>query len=126
MTEFELVMAAAEVDNTANFIGETGIALTTGYLLIAYYMGTKLTFGQTVLINSLYVLVSLLFYFAGEEKAALKDYFETEALKLNPDIPYRDVVQGSDALLPFPLILTLVVTMSCLAFMWRVRHPKTK
>ena len=54
----------------------------------------------------------------------LKEYFESEALKLNPDIPYTDVMQGDDALLPFPLIFTIVVTFSCLAFMWRVRHPK--
>ena len=125
MTEFELIMAAAEVDNSSNFLGETGVALTTGYLLIAYYVGAKLTHGQTALVNSLYVCVSFMFYFVGREKAALKDYFESEALKLNPDIPYRDVMQGNEALFPFSLILTVVITTSCLAFMWRVRHPRS-
>ena len=124
MTEYELVMAAAETGNSANFIGETGIAITTGYLLIAYYIGGKLTFGQVALINSLYVVLTMGLYFTGQEKAELKEYFETEALKLNPEIPYTDVLDGGDALLPFQLIFTVVITLACLAFMWRVRHPK--
>lgn len=124
MTEFELVMAAAEVDNMNNFIGDTGIAMTTGYLLVAYYIGEKLTIGQVTLINSLYISMSIAFYYAGEEKTALKDYFEGEALKLNPDIPYRDVFEGNEAILPFKLMFTAIVVVACLGFMWRVRHPK--
>lgn len=56
MTIFELVVAAQGEAQAALTINESGLAALTGYLLIAYFTGAKLTLFQVSLVNTIFVL----------------------------------------------------------------------
>lgn len=123
MTEYELVAAAAAMGEVQQGLNETAFAILTGYLLIAHYIGRELSFGQVLFVNMMFILMQAVIHFTGAEKGDLAAYFESEARRLNPEIPFRDVIQGKDAP-PVPEIMVVLVTIAALAFMWRVRHPK--
>jgi hypothetical protein len=125
MTEYELVSLSAEMAQIYQGINETALAILTGYLLIAHYIGKDLSFGQVSFVNVLFAINQVALFFTGQEKGDVAAYFESEARKLNPDIPFRDVVQGESAL-PLTELTYVLVTLAALAFMWRVRHPKAK
>ena len=124
MTEYELVSISAEMAQIYQGINETALAILTGYLLIAHYIGKNLSLGQVSFVNILFVLNQFALFFTGQEKAEVAAYFEAEASKLNPEIPFREVVQGESAL-PVAELTYILVTVAALAFMWRVRHPKS-
>ncbi len=60
MTEFELVDAIQSVmaNATANFTGL--VTLITGYLVVAYIVGSKLSKLQNSIITSLFLIISML------------------------------------------------------------------
>ena len=118
-------MAALETDHTLQAQGEFTFGVTTGYLVLAHFIGRQLSLGQVALVNTLFIAAQLTFLATTREKVQVISYFESEALKLNPDLPYVTVVIGEGAL-PFVEITTFIVTLACLAFMWRVRHPKAE
>lgn len=83
-----------------------------------------MSFGQVSFVNILFLINQFALFFTGQEKAEVAAYFETEARRLNPEIPFREVVQGEGAL-PIAELTYILVTLAALAFMWRVRHPKS-
>ncbi len=125
MTEYEFVSLSAEMAQIYQGINETALAILTGYLLIAHYIGKELSFGQVSFVNLLFVINQVVLFFTGQEKGDVGAYFESEARKLNPEIPFREVVQGETGL-PIAELTYILVTLAALAFMWRVRHPKTE
>lgn len=125
MTEYEFVSLSAEMAQIYQGINETALAILTGYLLIAHYIGKELSFGQVSFVNLLFVINQVVLFFTGQEKGDVGVYFESEARKLNPEIPFREVVQGETGL-PIAELTYILVTLAALAFMWRVRHPKTE
>jgi hypothetical protein len=56
MTVAELVgIAQGEIQNVLA-LSEASLTLTTGYLLVAYFVGAKLTFFQVSLVNVIFLL----------------------------------------------------------------------
>jgi len=92
----------------------------TGYLVVAFVSGDRLTNIQVTIINILFLFVSGLFIF-GTTGYFLRQMDHTQKLhELSPEEP---------SLMSIGLILFVGVTMvlgiiACLSFMWSARHPK--
>ena len=120
MTEAELV------DAWGLFLGNSQTALglylsvLTGYLIIAYLVGEKLTRTQVVIVTVLYVCANTiisLWFFAWWSRAL---EFAMEAKQLNPN---RQVANSVGATWSITVMLFMAIVAS-LYFMWSIRHPK--
>lgn len=120
MTEYELadLMGAASGDSLV-FIPLV-ISVVSGYLVVAWLVGSRLTRSQLYLINSLFVGMTTLLGFAWYTRIRVALSYQDELLGLNPD---RVELVGA-WLIPAVTILGLSGLVSCLKFMWDVRHPK--
>ena len=122
MTEAELVSAAQAL--WANVIALIAILISvvSAYLVIAYLVGSKLTHSQAVIVNTLYVLVSVFLVWAmfvlaqrGIEVAALAIDLSTQ----------RDLGPTSNVARALVAMFG-VCSLASLKFMWDVRHPNTE
>ena len=122
MTESELVEAwGLFLGNSQTGLG-LYLSILSGYLIIAYLVGAKLTRLQVWIVTTLFIWssASVSLWFAAWWGRALE--FALEAKKLNPE---RQVDNSPEALLVFTLMLWGGIVAS-LFFMWSVRHPKTE
>ena len=125
MTEYELISAISEVSTGLRASNEFGLAVLTGYLLIAHYVGRSLSFGQVAFVNVMFVAVQLSLHLGAQEDAEILAYLEQQAVQLNPNLPFnKDVSTAFGGI--FTHLAVLLITSACLAFMWRVRHPKAE
>jgi hypothetical protein len=122
MSESELVEAwGLFLGNSQAGLG-LYLSILSGYLIIAYLVGAKLTRAQVSIVTALFVFstASVSLWFAAWSQRALE--FAMEAKQLNPD---RQVSNSTEALLIFTSMLFLGIIAS-LYFMWSIRHPKTE
>jgi hypothetical protein len=122
MTEAELVEAwGLFLGNSQSGLG-LYLSIISGYLIIAYLVGAKLTRVQASIVTTLFAFasVSVSLWFAAWWGRALE--FAMEAKQLNPS---RQVDNSPEAIMVFTLMLWLGIVAS-LYFMWSVRHPKTE
>ncbi len=118
-TDVEQIVAVAQltteqlggVSNAMNLY----LTVTSGFLLVAYFIGKDLTRLQTTIITVLYVV------FATFNTLAVMTYFQsafyfghTYGLGRVPSWPIYGM----------PILFGLGI-LACLKFMWDVRHPKT-
>ena len=98
------------------------LSIISGYLIIAYLVGAKLSRVQVWIVNTLSVFSSSSdsLWFAAWRGRALE--FALEAKQLNPN---RQVSNSPEALLVFTVMVRLGIVAS-LFFMWSVRHSKTE
>ena len=98
------------------------ITVTSGYLIVAYLAGDKLTPSQLTIITTLYVVMALLASYGATSWIIRGAYFSLELAKSQPDVPtYTTYVVP--IMMGFLLVGGIV---ACLKFMWDVRHPKSK
>jgi hypothetical protein len=122
MTEAELV------ESWGLFLGNSQaglglyVSILTGYLIVAYLVGAKLTRVQVWIVTTLFTFAStsVSLWFSAWWGRALE--FALEAKELNPN---RRVDNSPEALWIFTIMLWLGIVAS-LYFMWTVRHPKTE
>ena len=120
MTEAELVEAwGLFLGNSQTALG-LFLSVLTGYLIIAYLVGDKLTRTQVLILTVIYVcattIISIWFY--AWWSRALE--FAMEAKQLNPD---RQVANNAQAARGITLMLFMAIFAS-LYFMWGVRRKK--
>ena len=122
MTEAELVEAwGIFLGNSQAGLG-LYLSILTGYLIVAYLVGEKLTRVQVVIVSVLFVFATTsisLWFFAWWSRAL---EFAMEAKRLNPDRHVSNSLQAT-------WILTSMLFMGIAAslyFMWTVRHPKAE
>ena len=120
MTEAELVEAwGLFLGNSQTGLG-LYLSLLTGYLIIAYLVGEKLTRSQVLIVSILYFFANSmisLWFFAWWSRAL---EFAMEAKQLNPD---RQVANSQGITLSITAFLFMAIVAS-LYFMWSVRRPK--
>ena len=122
MTEAELVEHAQMAFGNAIAAFTVIFTMLSAYLVVAYFVGKKLSFSQVAIINTFFTIsvVWMIFsevgFFAGGIQSTL------EVFDINP----------SRALMPLhpsmPLYLAgidFLILAACLKFMWDIRHPKT-
>lgn len=124
MTAADWIEMAQTADS--NTIACFGILITlmSGYLVVAYLVGEKLTRAQVVIVNALYVISAL-------SVMAAHSNHNYEALLARHHAHFADpqVATAVD-----PALLTVIPTslalinicliVSSLYFMWSIRHPR--
>ena len=122
MTEAELVEAwGLFLGNSQAGLG-LYLSILSGYLIIAYLIGNKLTRAQVTIVSALFVFstTSVSLWFWAWWGRALE--FAMEAKQLNPS---RQVANSPAAHYIFTSMLLLGIA-AALYFMWTIRHPKTE
>ena len=120
MTEAELVEAwGLFLGNSQTALG-LYLSVLSGYLIIAYLVGDKLTRAQVVIVTVLYVCATTiitLWFFAWWSRAL---EFAMEAKQLNPDRQVANSVQTTWSI----TVMLFMAIVASLYFMWSIRHPK--
>jgi len=122
MTEAEIINSMTEYFGLNAEMLSIYLTVTSGYLIVAYLVGNKLTRFQLVIISGLYVI------FAGATTYLAVGYgmrgiHYAESLRnLSPSTPLysTDAIPGAIA---FVLLGGIVASLT---FMWQSRHPKTE
>ena len=122
MTEAELwELILMSQSNMATFMA-LYFSVVSGYLIVSYLVGDKLTTLQSTLISGLFVIFGLLctlgtVAFLGRAAFLLQFTDETYRSPLSVVIPYTPFITAA---------ILLIGVVACLKFMWDVRHPKTE
>jgi hypothetical protein len=122
MTEMELIESSATYNGLMQGWVSAYFAAFTGYCIVAYLAGSKLTTRQAAFVGGCYVVFSCLCIFGAYGAGMLMTAFANEVEVVNPQ---RSFVAN------FPVIYIsvaiFVTTMfGSLKFMWDIRHPKTE
>jgi len=97
--------------------------LLFGYLVVAYFVGGKLTKIQSFIFSSLYLAAMLGNFFSASSSAIVALGFQAK---------YVEVSGGTGAASLSPMfvlagvVMNLGMLLASLYFMWSVRHPKTE
>ena len=122
MTEAELVSAAQAV--WANVIALIAIMLSilSAYLVVAYMAGNKMTHSQVVIVNSLFVLVSIFLLWGAFTLVQRAIEMATLAIDMSIQRTLGPTPNVARAI----VVIFGVCPLASLKFMWDVRHPKTE
>ena len=98
------------------------ITIISGYLVVAYIAGAKMTRAQVTLVNVLYVLMSAFLIWACREMALRAAVFEDTAYAMATGQVSELYARGDVAVaIIYAFSLALLASFK---FMWDVRHPK--
>ena len=102
------------------------LTLVSGYMVIAYLVGEKLTVFQVTLVNSMYVLSGSTLLLSNYGSVLDSTTARTQAGLLVSELAMIMGIDASPTLLASLVagINTLFIVISLL-FMWQVRHPKS-
>ena len=121
MTEYEAFDLLTNVFSNMWAMNQFGFGLITAYCLLAYYIGSKLTFFQVTFVNVCFLVmnaVTTLAVFNGVRRVRyLLDSLPDSAIESMPV-----ALVPTSGFVSFGLLLLI----GCYAFMWSIRHPKTE
>ena len=125
MTVVEL-MGMSQGDATlAMMQSENALAVLTGYLLIAYFIGAKLTVFQVTFVNSVFLLSRFATFLALQGTVQRNAHWNKRIQEIDASIPFGVLSDtGRGSLTAWALFCA--ITFGALLFMWQVRHPKTE
>ena len=122
MTEAELLESAGVA--WSNFITSFSLAITiiSGYLIVAYTVGSSLTRSQIILVNALFLgtMVSIVLGLNGFGASAAD--FESVAWAMTSQRAFEPTPWARWGVILF----VVLIVFGALQFMKDVRHPKTK
>ena len=128
MTDAELLSLSQMEIEIIQGLGEWGITILTGYLLIAYVIGKNLNLFQVAFINTVFIVL-----FVGVLDSSLSSQRVVANLmeilhQQNPELAIQVGYERNEspAVVWLRPIITAVMALGALAFMWSVRHPKTE
>ena len=100
------------------------MTVLTGYLVITFFVGAKLTKFQVCFVNVVFLLSYISTWQTLIEYIATVEYFR-EALKaLESELPLAGT--NLNAKPAYSIAVACLLTIGALYFMWSVRHPKYK
>ena len=98
------------------------MTVTSGFLIVAYLAGSKLSRPQVFIISTLYIGMAALAAYAATVWVLRGYFFAYQQLEMDDSIPIY-ATYG----IPYCLGLFLFGgIIACMKFMWDVRHPKTE
>ena len=121
MTEIDLIVAAQGASEQVMAGVQWQLSMITGYLLIAYFIGEKLSSLQVVFVNFLFLIMHFNIAVAVTMGILRERYYTLQVLEISPDTP-NIYSSGEGAVLM--VVGSLIMTACCLSYMWSVRHPK--
>jgi hypothetical protein len=118
-------MAQSADSNTIACFGIL-ITLMSGYLVVAYLVGEKLTRTQVSIVNSLYV-ISALSVISGHSQYTRESLLAGHQAHFSSPDSFAAVDPAYLALVPVVLaVINISLIVSSLYFMWSVRHPRSE
>lgn len=124
MTEMDAYNALMLANNQAESVGEILLTVLTGYLLIAFFMGRKLTTFQVCFVNMVFLLTYTSTWATLIEYLSTGSYFREILVSLQSDLPMSRMTPNSTPV--FNIALAFLLTTGAVYFMWSVRHSKTE
>ena len=121
----ELLVVAQGDSANVLAMNEFNMVLLTGYLIIAYFTGAKLTLFQVSFVNCVFILSRVVTYVTMEGVLNRMRYFNQQVAQADPSIPMGPMSAGGYAEAASTVVFVLI-TAGALIFMWQVRHPKTE
>ncbi len=99
------------------------ITLVSGYLVVAFVAGYRLTFQQIVIVNTIYLSMTILVLYGTVAMVGKAHGFEVIAYSMagkefDGFIPRGDIANSIAAIFGLAILASL-------KFMWDIRHPKT-
>jgi hypothetical protein len=120
MEGIELVEAAGTYYGLGVDLLTLYMSVTSGYLIVAYLIGDKLTKSQTTIVNTLYIVMSSLTTYGVTVWITRGAYFALQPSAIEVGMPLHATYLA-------PAMIGIFMTggiVACLKFMWDVRHPK--
>ena len=128
MTEYELIDAINSTTANAWSVSQYGLSIVTGYLLVAYFIGSKLTKLQVYFVSILFFMMHSLIVVSLIGISKRVQLLDLKLSQMGSDLGLDSLITAvSDGTaIPWPAYLTgILVALGCFYFMWSVRHPKT-
>jgi hypothetical protein len=122
MTEAEIVESITSYYELVVSMMGLYLTVTSGYLIVSYMVGSKLTRSQTAMVTALYIIFALITTFGVTGFFLRAADYIGPLQQAHPDRGYFGVPV---VIAVITIILIGGVFMSC-KFMWDVRHPKSK
>ena len=120
LTEYELAeLLRSHTSDSLTFIPLI-LSMTSGYLIVAWLVGNQLTFSQVSLVNTLFTFSFVVFAMAWYRRIEAAESFQSELLAINPE----RVVLVPTNLVPSAAIVSILIVIASVKFMWDIRHPK--
>ena len=122
LTEFELADLYVGAQGNATSITALFVTIMSGYLIVAWLVGEKLTRAQVIFINALFILFqfNLILAWSATWEKAIK--VATELNSIDPTF-YSSGLGSSAGLIVFAVTMIASIP-GCIKFMWNIRHPK--
>ena len=127
MDEYQLIDAMNSTMAQAWTISQYGLSIMTGYLLIAHFIGRKLTFFQVSFVNVVFLIMHTLAIASNIGIANRIQLLNVKLQAAGSDMALQSVISAVDGGTGtgWPAyLLGGLLTFGCLIFMWSVRHPK--
>jgi len=120
LTEYELVDLAINVQASSTASVAIFLTCTSGYLIVAWLVGARLTRAQVLLINMVFIFFQLMVAIAWGGRWDYYYRFMTALASIDPTFyetvsPFIVIAMGT---------VMLLSICGCLKFMWDIRHPK--
>lgn len=124
MTELDAYNALTLANEQVMNIGDTLITLLTGYLLISFFVGEKLTTFQVCFVTAVFLMTYVSTWATYIDYIGTTNYLREALADLQSELPLAGGTFNSTA--TFSIIVAFLLTIGALYFMWSVRHPKTE
>ena len=120
MTEAEIVESITSYYELVVSMMGLYLTVTSGYLIVSYMVGSKLTRSQTAMVSALYIIVALMTTFGATGFLMRAADYIGPLQQANPDRGYFGIPIVTATI---TVILIGGIFTSC-KFMWDVRHPE--
>ena len=123
MSEYEYMDLFFTLVERAEAAGLAFLTVTSGYLIVAYLVGDKLTRAQVVLVSALfffYATAQILAQISQINSILHIDHIMYESF---PKSPMQRSSSAARLGFVWP-VLEFLAVCACLHFMWSIRHPK--
>ena len=124
MTEIEAYNSLVLAQDQAQNIGAMLMTVLTGYLVITFFVGAKLTTFQVSFVNVVFLLSYISTWQTLIEYIATVEYFRDALEALGSELPLAGTALSAAP--AYSIAVACLLTIGALYFMWSIRHPKTK
>jgi len=122
LTEYEMADLAMSAQATATPTTALFITILSGYLIVAWLVGEKLTRAQVIFINILFSFFQLSLVAGWSSRWSLSYRYQDALHSIDPSF-YE--LNSPAPLVAFALAMCASIP-GCLKFMWDVRHPRVQ
>lgn len=122
LSESELIEAMGTYYDLVGDMLSLYLTITSGFLIVAYLVGIKLTRTQLVIVSGLYLAFAIVASYLAVGYGLRGLFYAEQLAILSPSTPL-----GATLVVPIIMGTVLLVGIfASLKFMWDVRHPKTE